>query len=213
MIDARVVTARSRKRRIPGHVERAVLLRLRALAAAVPAGQAIVELGAWQGRSTAWLLLGASEGHGAHVTTVDPWGARTDDYAAAHPDYSSRAAYKAFRRHMKKVGAHPGAHTVLRGYAAEAGRDWAGPPVGLLWHDAEHTAGAVAEDLAAWAPHVAPGGVAVLHDAGNPAFGVRAGAERALPGEMWDWGGAETTVWARHPARRGALFIRRKETT
>src|SRR5690606_41792884 len=61
-----------RRLRHPGLVELAVCQRLRALAAQVPADAAIVGLGAYQGRATGWLLLGASEGQGAHVPTVDP---------------------------------------------------------------------------------------------------------------------------------------------
>src|SRR5690606_15270126 len=56
-----------------GLVENPCCFRLREYAAKVPADQAIVELGAFKGRTTGWLALGASEGNGAVVHSVDPW--------------------------------------------------------------------------------------------------------------------------------------------
>jgi hypothetical protein len=206
MIDEAAVTNRKVAK---GQVERVVCDRLRALAAAVPADQAIVELGAYRGRSTGWLLLGAQDGNGAHVTTIDPWGMRKDGYATDHPAYSSQDTYALFKGHMERIGATKDAHTVKRAYGANVGRRWDGPPVGLLFHDAEHTADAVAEDLTAWAPHVAVGGAVVLHDTSNPAFGVLEGVKRALPADAWDKVGPEILTWPKHPTRRGAIVIRK----
>jgi hypothetical protein len=208
VIDTDVVTDWRRRHRAPGLVERAACARLRALAAAVPAGEAIVELGAYRGRATGWLLLGAQEGHGAHVTSVDPWEQR------AGQDYEGRiagveSARPGFEEYTRRIGATGERLTVRQGYAADVGRSWSGPPVGLLWHDAGHGAEEVAADLAVWLPHMAPGAVVALHDAGNPLWGVTEGARRVLvdaPG--WDWGGRELTLWARRPERRGLLLVR-----
>lgn len=210
MIDAEVVTEWRKGRRAAGLVELAVCQRLRSLAAAVPASQAIVELGAYQGRATGWLLLGSSEGHGAHVTSVDPWTLHRP--RAAYPlaqRYGQPEVYQAFKAHMAKIGAGPGVLTVKRGYAASCGERWPGQPVGLLWHDAEHSADAVERDLAAWLPHLAPGAVVVLHDAGRPDGEVVEGARRVLDVEGWDWAGRELLRWAKRPQNRGALIVRR----
>src|SRR5690606_17903989 len=140
--------------------------------------QAIVELGAFCGRSTGWLLLGAQDGCGAHVTTVDPWERYTGDYyTPAHGYLDARAAFEA---HMSAIGVSPEQHTVIQSTALEAALAWSGPPVGLLWHDAEHSTEAVARDLSAWLPHLAPSATVVLHDAGNPEMGVVRGAARVL---------------------------------
>lgn len=211
MIDAAAVTRwRPKRRRIPGQVERSVCELLRELAVQVPAGRAIVELGAFKGRSTAWLLLGAQDGHGAHVTTVDPW----EDYAGDYyqPEHGYRPARAAFEAHMALIGATAAVHTAVQGTAAAAALRWheQGPPVGLLFHDAEHSAKAVARDLYMWKGLVAPGGVVVLHDAGNPEMGVQEGAEQVLDNAAWDWAGRELRLWRRRPQRRGVLIVRKK---
>ncbi|MCD0450770.1 class I SAM-dependent methyltransferase [Actinocorallia sp. API 0066] len=192
-----------------GQVERAVCERLRALAAEVPADQAIVELGAYRGRSTGWLLLGAGEGNGAHVTTVDPWNLRRKAYESGSPKYNAPDTYAAFCEHMDRIGVPPGAHTVRRALGATVAAKWDGRPVGLLFHDAEHTADAVTADLRAWEPHLSDDAVVVLHDAGRPEWGVIEGAARVLTADGWDWDGREVMAWDRRPNRRGALIVRR----
>lgn len=199
-----------------GQVERSVCRRLRALAAAVPADLAIVEIGAYRGRSTGYLVLGAQEGLGAHVTTVDPWTMRPlSSWPEGYFDeavigrYSQAETYAAFKAHMDLIGATKAMFTAKRGYGVNVGAKWTGPQVGLLWHDAEHTADAVEADLRAWVDHVAPGGWVVLHDAGNPHFGVEEGAARVLDADGWDWAGREVTRWHVKPGKRGALWVRR----
>lgn len=208
-----------RRLRHPGLVELAVCQRLRALAAQVPADEAIVELGAYQGRATGWLLLGASEGQGAHVTTVDPWTLykpRQDTPEELSVLYGRAETYAVFKQHMDAIGATPDRLTVKRGYAHTIGRKWVGGPVGLLWHDAEHSADAVARDLEAWLPHLSEGAVVVLHDAGNPEYGVVEGALRVL-GDGWQFEDEDGRLhdepqvirWRKNPQRRGMLVARR----
>jgi len=202
-----------------GLTERAACRRLRRLAAQVPAGQTIVELGAYKGRTTAWLALGASEGDGATVVSVDPWDLRADDdwpagYAQVEPAYatgvySQSGTFTAYRDHLRACGALMRVWTV-RGFAAEVGHGWQGQPVGLLWHDAEHTADAVADDLTAWLPHLAPGAVVALHDAGNPLMGVMAGAKRVLNNPDFDWRHRKLYRWRKDPTRRGMLVVRKR---
>src|SRR5690554_5144097 len=210
-----------RRLRHPGLVELAVCQRLRALAAQVPADEAIVELGAYQGRATGWLLLGASEGQGAHVTTVDPWTLykpRQDTPEELSVLYGRAETYAVFKQHMDAIGATPDRLTVKRGYAHTIGAKWTGPRVGLLWHDAEHSADAVAADLEAWLPHLSETAVVVLHDAGNPAYGVVEGALRVLGDGGWQFEDADgrrhdspqVIRWRKNPKRRGLLVARRR---
>jgi hypothetical protein len=208
-----VITDRSATR---GVTEKAACRRLHDLAMTVPADHAIVELGAFQGRTTGWLTLGAWKGNGAHVTAVDPWDALdhdavTDEYATVEPHYAtgvytaSRSAWFAHARHARL---HPGV-TPLRATARQAAAMWV-QPVGLLFHDAVHTADDVEADLRAWAPHVAAGGAVALHDIGQVAFGVDEGAGRVLDTDEWDWAGRERLLWKRHPDRRGLMVVHRR---
>ncbi len=217
MIDAAAVTDFAIAK---GAVEKAVCRRLRVLARAVPAEQRIVEVGAFKGRTTGWLALGASEGEGAVVTTVDPWDMRPlnswpEGYfdTAVIGEYGKRETFDAFKDHMTRCGIDAkgrGAAQVeiRKGYATQVGDRWR-KPIGLLWHDAEHTVEAVAADLEVWAQHVVPGGWVALHDAGNAHFGVVEGAAKVLGNRSWDWKRRELVRWRKHPDRRGALFVRR----
>jgi hypothetical protein len=195
-----------------GNTERAACQRLHKLAARVPAEHAIVELGAYKGRTTAWLAHGASKGRGAPVYAVDPWDLRSaddwpDDYAdhLAFDTYGLSETFGAYRTHLEATGVEV---STIRSFAEDAGLRWTGGQVGLLYHDAEHTAEAVERDLTAWMAHLAPSCVVALHDAGNPRFGVTEGA-RMLEAFGFDWPGRELHRWKKHPERRGLLVVRR----
>lgn len=217
MINAQAVTD---PKVAKGAVERAVCRRLRQLAREVPKDRRIVEIGAFKGRTTGWLALGAEEGHGAVVTTVDPWDMRPlnswpDGYfdLKVIGEYGKIETYDAFREHMRECnidakGRGTAQVEVRKGYAVQVGERW-NKPIGLLWHDAEHTTEAVAADLDVWAQHVQPGGWIALHDAGNPNFGVVEGAAKVLDNRSWDWRRRELLRWKKKPYRRGALFVRR----
>lgn len=196
-----------------GLVERAACRALYRLAEKVPAGQAIVELGAYCGRSTGWLVAGSK---GAHVWSVDPWEDLADDavtpeYAAIEAGYRNGnyvAAGAAWRAHVTACRITPKMCTPLQSTAIDVAASWSGPPVGLLFHDAVHSREAVVADLEAWLPHLARGCVVALHDAGNPEMGVVAGAGDVLPAAGFEWP-ARLYRWRKAPERRGLLVVRR----
>lgn len=219
MVNEQIVTDHKVAR---GSVEKSVCSLLRSLASSVPSDRKIVELGSFRGRSTGYLALGASEGEGAQVVAVDPWDLRSvdawpEDYPDKHVASGTyREARADFEAHLAAAGirtAVRGSAPVLarRGYAAGVGKSWSqGQTVGLLFHDAEHSADAVEADLRAWEPHLTDDAVVVLHDAGNPGFAVEEGAQRVLDAPGWDWSGRELRRWRKHPERRGALVVRRR---
>lgn len=196
-----------------GLTERAACKRLARLAADVPAEQVIVELGAFQGRTTAWLAWGSSAGKGARVFSVDPWTARDTDpeYAGewepgyARGDYADPDTLTAYRAHLISTGADRHV-TSIQATSTDAGQTWDGPAVGLLWHDAQHTAEAVHADLVAWMPHMAKRAVIALHDACHPAYGVIDGARAVLDRHVWS---ESIYPWAKKPDRRGMVVYRR----
>lgn len=199
-----------------GVTERSACRRLAELARNVLPHQAIVELGAFQGRTTGWLVHGAQTGRGAHVTAVDPWDALPDDavseeYSRVEPHYATGVYAEAFGpwwSHARSARVLPNA-TPLRASALEAAAVWV-QPVGLLFHDAVHTADAVEADLRAWAPFVAKGGAIACHDIGQAAYGVEEGAARVLDTDGWDWAGRERILWKRDPSRRGLMVVHRR---
>ena len=205
-----------------GAVERAACQRLRKLATEVPADQAIVEIGSHLGRTAGFLGLGSTEGNGAPVTAIDPWEDRPlDSWPEGYFDerviagYSEDGVQARFQAHIDECGLSD-VVTAKQGYADKVARYWR-KPVGLLWHDAEHTADALEADLKAWAKKVVPGGWVLAHDAGNAHFGVIEGARAALPADEWDWesfdagtNGCGLFRWKKKPHLRGHMAIRKR---
>src|SRR5690606_13242475 len=134
-----------------GLVENPCCFRLREYAAQVPADQVIVELGAFKGRTTGWLALGASEGNGAEVISVDPWddGVIPEGYADHAPsvaEYTASETRQAYEDHIDECGIRDLVWQ-LPTTAVEAAAEYDGPKVGLLWHDALHRREDVRADL------------------------------------------------------------------
>lgn len=153
------------------------------LAADVPADQAIVEIGSFKGKSTCYLAAGAKDGHGARVYAVDPWdlaGNITGRFGFAEP--STREAFEAQIRSVRLASRI----TAIQGFSVDVARTWAGPPVGLLFIDGDHSAQAVAADIAAWTPHLADAAVLVLDDLDTPKNpGVRQVYDRLAGRVAW----------------------------
>jgi len=163
---------------IPGWTQEAQLRYLMGRVRALPDGAVIVEVGVWHGRS-ALAMADACRGTARRVYAVDPW----VDYDEGAGSVSSlleerghggiEEAYRSFLRHRRELGLEETTRVVrATGVAAAAG--WTGGPVALLFVDANHAYDAVTADLAAWFPHVAPGGL--------------------VCGDDWDWDSVRRAV-------------------
>lgn len=142
--------------------------RLFELAAAVPAAHHIVEVGSYCGKSALTMAAGARSGRGAHVYCVDTWGlpfAPVNPYNVPH-----NLGYLLMQAEALGLAAQV---TPIRMYSAEAakvrdvgpaGDDLGGWNIGLLFIDAAHFRADLESDMAAWLPHVAPGGHVLFHD-------------------------------------------------
>lgn len=131
------------------------------LAAEVPADQAIVEIGSFKGKSTAFLATGAKGGHGAHVYAVDPWDLPGNVYGKH--GFTAPEVREAFEAQLRACRVW-GQVTPIRAFSTDAARDWDGPHVGLLYIDGDHEEDAVRADVAAWTQHLADGHVIVFDD-------------------------------------------------
>lgn len=150
---------------LSGLIPEAVGLALADLASAVPADQAIVELGSFRGKSTAYLAAGSKAGAGAPVHAVDPWDLPGNPFGKhGYSDPSVREAFDAQLRSVRlraRVEAH-------QAFSTDAARTWSGPLVGLLYIDGDHSEHAIRADLAAWEQHLAPGAVVAFDDLDTP---------------------------------------------
>lgn len=135
------------------------------LASQVPGDRAIVELGSYRGKSTAYLATGAGIGRGAPVFAVDPWD--TPGNATGRFGFADPATRLRFVEQLKDVKLRGvpllDRVTPLRGFSTDVARHWL-RPIGLLYVDGSHTEKDVAADVAAWAKFIPAGGVIAFDD-------------------------------------------------
>lgn len=156
---------RERLAELTGLVSAEVGETLASYAAEVPKDQAIVELGSFKGKSTCYLAAGAKDGNGAHVYAVDAWdlaGNNTGRFGFAEP--SVRDAFDAQVRSMRFANRI----TACQGFSVDVAASWDGPPVGLLFIDADHGEASVRADFEAWKPNLAPGATVIFDDYDTP---------------------------------------------
>jgi predicted O-methyltransferase YrrM len=139
---------------------------------APPSGGAFVEVGAWKGRSTAFLAVEiANSGKPIELIVVDHW--KGSDEAAHHadPDVQAGRLYEAFRRNTRPV-----AHliTPMRMASVEAAHVIADASLDLVLLDGGHSYEDVRADIDAWLPKLKPHGV--------------------LAGDDWNWSGVNTAA-------------------
>lgn len=135
---------------------------------------AIVEIGAYRGRSTLALALGSRDGAGLTVYSVDPhrpWtGPGGGEYGPADRE--------AFYRNVLAAGV--AAWSRLVGLQSlEAARAIDGP-LSLLFIDGDHTDQAVMQDVRAWAPKLAADGLLLMDDVSDSFTGPRRAVDRLL---------------------------------
>lgn len=160
--------------RLEGLIPRLVGHHLHHLAANVPADLAIVEIGSYKGKSTAYLAAGAAAGHGAPVYAVDPWDLQDVPPPGPGPAGVIRSAAikygfgqvdtrEAFHRQLSAAGVADRV-TAIRGFSTDVAAQWYEPPVGLLYLDGDHTEAGVAADVTAWWPLLANPATIVFDD-------------------------------------------------
>lgn len=127
----------------------------------------IVELGAYQGRSTICIALAARFG----FTTVD-----TFQGSKEHVANSLVPPYEGFKKNLIAFGLWDRTR-VFVGDAAIAAQSFADKSVHFLFVDADHEYLAIARQLEAWIPKMVVGGVVALHDVGEWSGPTRAAAD------------------------------------
>lgn len=177
---------RTRNVKPPRHFKRVraatpedVMVALADFASQVPADQEIIELGVFQGRTALQLAWGASLGQGAHVTGIDLWDSPENTYG---PPFTEAGSRRWAFHHVKTLG-FSRRISLIHGSSTDVARTYSGPPVGLLFVDADHTYAGARGDIEAWAPHLAPGATIAVDDYGHPDWPGVAEAVDALVAE------------------------------
>lgn len=151
-----------------------IMMALADFAAVVPANQEIVELGVFQGRTALQLAWGASMGHGAHVTAIDPWDLPGNVYSPPFTDADSRR----WARHWVDTLGYTDKIRLINAFSHDVAAEWypkhqpvmgqLKKTVGLLFVDGDHTKEGAKRDIVSWAPHLAPGARIAVDDYGHP---------------------------------------------
>ncbi|MDX3849608.1 class I SAM-dependent methyltransferase [Streptomyces sp. AK02-01A] len=152
-------------------------------AAAVGAGALglpLVEIGTYCGRSTLLLAAAAKEA-GTVAVTVDHHrgseeqqpGWEYHDPTVVDPETGVMDTLPAFRRTLHRAGLEDQVIAVV-GRSPQVAQVW-GRQVGLVFIDGGHTDEHANGDYEGWAPHLAEGGLLVIHDVfPDPAHGGQA---------------------------------------
>ncbi|MGE0609622.1 MAG: class I SAM-dependent methyltransferase [Pirellulales bacterium] len=136
------------------------------LAMQAPAGGEIVEIGAWKGRTTAWLVEGSQlRADPLPVTSIDP---------------HAFGSWDEYQRVLAEFQLPQRGLTAVRESSSQVGHGWS-KPISLLWIDGSHDYADVLADIRLFVPHVMPGGCVVFDDAVG---GLFPGVEQAIQEEM-----------------------------
>jgi|SRR5438105_4547556 len=125
---------------------------------------AIVEIGSWMGRSTAWLAAGSLAAGRERVHAVDTFDGGPSLKAEDYPVLKEQGTtYHVFEENLERAGLLDHVEPVVSDSRAAAAQ-WDGGAVRLLFIDGDHSYEAVKADLEAWLPHIAPGGYVAFDD-------------------------------------------------
>lgn len=130
-------------------------------------GAAFVEVGAWLGKSTAYMADTIRQsGKGIAFHTVDTWEGCPNDPTgnlAAAMAKEGRSLHSRFLRNIAECGLTKYVMP-LRMASPEAAEHFDNHSLEFVYIDADHSFDAVWADIAAWLPKVKPGGILAGHD-------------------------------------------------
>jgi predicted O-methyltransferase YrrM len=140
-----------------------------AAAEAAVLGLPLLEVGTYCGRSTI-LLADAAREAGTTAVTVDHHrgseeqqpGWEYHDPETVDPEIGRMDTLPTFRRTLHRAGLEDHVIAVV-GRSPQVAKAW-GTPLGLVFIDGGHTDEHASGDYEGWAPHVAAGGLLVIHD-------------------------------------------------
>lgn len=159
-----------------------------------------VELGTWQGASAVPVARSIAR-WGGTLTCVDTWSGQLNEDGGTLPDKVPVMLLSCARAMVEAgVSAHV---RLVPAMTADAAKIWS-QPIDFLYIDADHSYDGVLADLAAWVPHVKPGGLIVGDDYGNAIY---PGVKRAWDEYEEKHGFNFTRFQSDPPAAQGVQLI------
>ena len=135
----------------------------------------IVELGAWKGRSSAFLVVEAyNKSPKIKIHIVDTWGGNPLDGSQDQSD----DPYNKFISNMSVLDGHYQAHRMTTNEAVKLFED---ESLDAVFIDADHSYEAVKLDIQNWMPKVRKGGILAGHDYSSAWSGVIRAVDEIFP--------------------------------
>lgn len=174
-----------------GWLRRAQGLLLWKCAARVPPGGTLVEIGSYQGKSTA--VLGRAVAGGVTVVAIDPHAGNDrgpGEWTGAAADGESD--HQAFARHLVEAGVD-GRVRHVRQFSQQA-HDAVDGDIDLLYVDGAHGYRPASDDLTSWGDRVRHGGELLVHDVYNSVFVTLAIWRHVLVSPDWCYLGRQRSM-------------------
>ena len=153
---------------------------LRAVQEAAQIGSHFVEVGAWKGKSTAFLAVEiARSGKQIKFDVVDTWRGSQETYHQADPMVVADTLFEHFLQNLEPVKQY---FTPVRGYSTEVAKQYADCSLDLVMLDASHDYDNVLADIRAWYPKVKSGGILAGDDYQTDFMGVVNAVNESFPG-------------------------------
>jgi predicted O-methyltransferase YrrM len=153
---------------VPGYLHPLEGLFLHWLAARLPPGGRMLEVGSFKGKSSCYIASGLRS-PGARLHCVDVWRNQAMPYDPPEDVLPEFEANVAKYRHMIEIH---------RGESAAVASRWT-MPIDALFIDGDHSYDGCRTDIDAWLRHVRAGGWVAFHDSAQP--GVRRACTEKFP--------------------------------
>lgn len=171
---------------VPGRISVEVGGILRFFAKHVPADQLIVEIGAYQGRSTCFLAQGSLLGNQAKVISIDPWDrgkhlGPNKDKSVSYLDPDNKYKYL---KHLHACGVK---ELVIPVQEFSQKAHLPDNLIGLLWIDGAHDYNSIKADIRRYFPRVVKGGHVIFDDYQAHCKGVDRAVDEIMRNSNWVW--------------------------
>jgi len=143
------------------------------LIAQMPEGGTFVELGAWLGKSSAYLCDKAT---GKQITIVDTWKGSPNELTTTHKLATEVNIYQLFKANMGERK-----YKSIKATSNTASKKFADESIDVVFIDLTHTYEAVKEDIELWLPKVKKGGYLAGDDYHQNWQGVIQAVDELLP--------------------------------
>ncbi len=138
-----------------------------------PEGGTIVELGAWLGKSSSYLV---DNSKGKNVIIIDSWKGSPNELTTTHKLATQVDIYDVFKNNMGNR-----TYKSIRGLSSEVVNQFEDESIDIVFIDLTHTYESVKEDIQLWLPKVKFGGILSGHDYEPSWGGVVRAVDEMLP--------------------------------